>query len=90
VREAVPSRPRCRRPCCRCIAVHPSQPYILTCSDDMLIKLWDWDKVRNAAQGEPQCCVRPLSAQRMAYPPPPLPPPVPARHQRHVAYTPTA
>jgi hypothetical protein len=20
-------------------------PYILTCSDDMLIKLWDWDKV---------------------------------------------
>jgi hypothetical protein len=24
-------------------------PYILTCSDDMLIKLWDWDKVRAAA-----------------------------------------
>lgn len=31
-------------PCCRHIAVHPTLPYILTCSDDMLIKLWDWDK----------------------------------------------
>lgn len=30
----------------RSIAVHPTQPYLLTCSDDMLIKLWDWDKVR--------------------------------------------
>ncbi|ETE71205.1 Coatomer subunit beta' [Ophiophagus hannah] len=28
----------------RCIAVHPTQPFILTSSDDMLIKLWDWDK----------------------------------------------
>ncbi|XP_061575002.1 coatomer subunit beta'-like [Cololabis saira] len=28
----------------RCIAVHPSQPFILTSSDDMLIKLWDWDR----------------------------------------------
>ncbi|KAK7882773.1 hypothetical protein WMY93_028947 [Mugilogobius chulae] len=28
----------------RSIGVHPSQPYILTSSDDMLIKLWDWDK----------------------------------------------
>uniref|UniRef100_A0A7N6C2H7 Coatomer subunit beta' n=1 Tax=Anabas testudineus TaxID=64144 RepID=A0A7N6C2H7_ANATE len=28
----------------RCIAVHPTQPYILTSSDDMLIKLWDWDR----------------------------------------------
>jgi len=28
----------------RCIAVHPTQPYLLTSSDDMLIKLWDWDK----------------------------------------------
>lgn len=28
----------------RCIAVHPTQPYILTSSDDMMIKLWDWDK----------------------------------------------
>ncbi len=25
--------------------MHPTLPYILTCSDDMLIKLWDWDKV---------------------------------------------
>ncbi|XP_053278385.1 coatomer subunit beta' isoform X1 [Pleuronectes platessa] len=28
----------------RCIAVHPTQPFILTSSDDMLIKLWDWDR----------------------------------------------
>ncbi|KAM6932883.1 coatomer subunit beta'-like [Xenentodon cancila] len=28
----------------RCIAVHPSQSFILTSSDDMLIKLWDWDR----------------------------------------------
>ncbi|KAG0715759.1 Coatomer subunit beta' [Chionoecetes opilio] len=28
----------------RCIAVHPTQPFILTCSDDMTIKLWNWDK----------------------------------------------
>jgi hypothetical protein len=29
---------------CRSIAVHPNLPYVLTSSDDMLIKLWDWDK----------------------------------------------
>jgi WD40 repeat protein len=28
----------------RCIAVHPTQPLVLTSSDDMLIKLWNWDK----------------------------------------------
>ena len=28
----------------RCIAVHPTQPFILTSSDDMTIKLWNWDK----------------------------------------------
>lgn len=27
----------------RCIAVHPTQSYVLTSSDDMTIKLWDWD-----------------------------------------------
>lgn len=27
----------------RSIAVHPTQPFILTSSDDMFIKLWDWD-----------------------------------------------
>lgn len=27
----------------RSIAVHPTHPYVLTSSDDMLIKLWDWD-----------------------------------------------
>jgi coatomer subunit beta' len=28
----------------RCIVVHPTLPYVLSSSDDMLIKLWDWDK----------------------------------------------
>lgn len=28
----------------RYLEVHPSQPYLLTCSDDMSIKLWDWEK----------------------------------------------
>lgn len=26
--------------------MHPVMPYILSSSDDMLIKLWDWEKVR--------------------------------------------
>lgn len=29
----------------RCITISPTMPYILTSSDDMLIKLWDWEKV---------------------------------------------
>ncbi len=28
----------------RSLAIHPTQPYILSSSDDMLIKLWDWEK----------------------------------------------
>lgn len=28
----------------RCLAVHPTQPLVLTGSDDMTIKLWDWEK----------------------------------------------
>ena len=28
----------------RSIAVHPTQSFLLTSSDDMLVKLWDWDK----------------------------------------------
>jgi coatomer subunit beta' len=28
----------------RSLAVHPSQPYVLSSADDMLIKLWDWEK----------------------------------------------
>jgi len=41
----------------RSIAVHPTQPFILTCSDDMLIKLWDWEKGWKNVQVEcPQEC----------------------------------
>jgi coatomer subunit beta' len=28
----------------RCLAVHPSSPYLISASDDMTIKLWDWDR----------------------------------------------
>ena len=28
----------------RAIVVHPVSPYVLSSSDDMTIKLWDWDK----------------------------------------------
>jgi coatomer subunit beta' len=28
----------------RSVAVHPTLPYVLSSSDDMLIKLWDWEK----------------------------------------------
>lgn len=28
----------------RFIAVHPTQPLVLTCSDDLSIKLWNWEK----------------------------------------------
>lgn len=28
----------------RCIDVHPSEPLILTCGDDMSIKLWNWEQ----------------------------------------------
>ena len=28
----------------RCVAVHPTLPYVLTASDDTVIKLWDWEK----------------------------------------------
>ncbi|KAG8656326.1 hypothetical protein MANES_04G122700v8 [Manihot esculenta] len=28
----------------RCVTVHPSLPCILSSSDDMLIKMWDWEK----------------------------------------------
>ena len=28
----------------RCLAVHPSQPYLLSCSDDMTIRMWDWEQ----------------------------------------------
>lgn len=28
----------------RCLAVHPTQPLVLSGSDDMTIRLWDWEK----------------------------------------------
>lgn len=28
----------------RCVAVHPTLPLLLSSSDDMLIKLWNWEK----------------------------------------------
>ncbi|KAF5941961.1 hypothetical protein HYC85_019603, partial [Camellia sinensis] len=28
----------------RCVVVHPTLPYVLSSSDDMLVKLWDWEK----------------------------------------------
>ncbi len=28
----------------RCIVIHPTEPYIITSSDDAQIKIWDWDK----------------------------------------------
>lgn len=34
----------------RSVAVHPTLPYVLTSSDDMLIKLWDWDRGWQCAQ----------------------------------------
>lgn len=27
----------------RSLAIHPSKPYVLSSSDDMYIKLWDWE-----------------------------------------------
>lgn len=28
----------------RSVAIHPSQPFVISSSDDMQIKLWDWEK----------------------------------------------
>lgn len=28
----------------RQFAIHPTRPYVLSCSDDMTIKLWDWER----------------------------------------------
>jgi coatomer subunit beta' len=28
----------------RSVLVHPQHPYVLSCSDDLHIKIWDWEK----------------------------------------------
>ena len=42
----------------RSIAVHPSQPFVLTASDDMLIKLWDWERGWKNIMVRPMCLSR--------------------------------
>jgi WD40 repeat protein len=37
----------------RCLTVHPTQPIVLSCGDDMLIKMWDWDKKWQCVQVRP-------------------------------------
>lgn len=40
----------------RSLAVHPSRPYVLSSSDDLIIKLWDWDNAWSCTrefQGHP-------------------------------------
>jgi coatomer subunit beta' len=27
-----------------CVAIHPTQPYVLSSSNDHLVKLWDWEQ----------------------------------------------
>ena len=34
----------------RSVAVHPTLPYLLSASDDMVIKLWDWEKAWECTQ----------------------------------------
>jgi WD40 repeat protein len=47
----------------RCMTVHPTAPIVLTGSDDMTIKAWDWDKNWKCVQvrpiSVPLCSVRP-------------------------------
>ena len=43
----------------RNLAVHPTAPYLLSCSDDMLIKLWDWEKGWQCTQIPPRAPLTP-------------------------------
>lgn len=47
----------------RSLAVHPTQPIVLSCGDDMLIKMWDWDKKWQCVQVRNTCflCLNVLS-----------------------------
>ena len=36
--------------------MHPVLPYILSSSDDMLIKLWDWDKASSTMSSHVMVC----------------------------------
>lgn len=48
----------------RCLAVHPTQSLILTGSDDMTIKLWDWDKGWKCVQVRRRASSQPANADR--------------------------
>lgn len=39
----------------RSLAVHPTLPLLLSSSDDMLIKLWDWEKGKHAIRTRAPC-----------------------------------
>ena len=28
----------------RAVIVHPQKPFVISCSDDLTIKVWDWEK----------------------------------------------
>ena len=50
----------------RSIDVHPTLPYIISSSDDMSVKLWDWEKVI-----PPSCtsvCIDTRDLLRLPYP----------------------
>ena len=48
--------------------MHPSLPYLLSSSDDMLIKLWDWDKVCAGCLARLAClhCLSPFESLVLA------------------------
>lgn len=50
----------------RCLTVHPTLSLVLTGSDDMTVKCWDWDKQWRCVQvGPPQSTRAPARASAM-------------------------
>ena len=45
----------------RCMAVHPTQPLVITGSDDMTIKLWDFEKGWKCIQVRPPPHITPFA-----------------------------